>query len=77
MTDRSPKVADQAPVGPRDVGDEPHGTGPDEHEAQAGVGHDDHGAEPLGPVDVYAWGALAGGIALGLAVALCVALAVA
>lgn len=35
-------------------------------------GHDDHGhdAEPLGPIDVAAWGAGALGLLAGLAVAL-------
>ena len=69
-------MSEQPPVGPRDVGDEPHRTG-EEHDGRGAGGHDDHGSEALGPVDVYAWGALAGGIALGLVVAVCVALAVA
>jgi hypothetical protein len=57
---------------PGDVADEPHGPG-DHGEDH---GHDDHAdmTEPLGPLDVQAWGALAGGIALGLAVAACIAL---
>ena len=40
-------------------------------------GHDDHahGEEPLGPIDVAAWGAGALGIALGVVVAVCFALA--
>ena len=58
---------------PGDVADEPHGTSDhgDDH------GHDDHADadEPLGPIDVSAWGALVGGIALGLIVALCIAFA--
>lgn len=70
-------MSEQPPVGPRDVGDEPHRAGDDAHDGHAASGHDEHGAEALGPVDVYAWGALAGGIALGLVVAFCVALAVA
>ena len=42
-------------------------------------GHDDHGhvEEPLGPVDVAAWGAGVLGVAIGLAVALCFVLATA
>jgi hypothetical protein len=40
-------------------------------------GHDDHGhaPEPLGPVDVRAWGTGVLGVALGLAVALAFAVA--
>ena len=45
-----------------------------EHVGHADVaGHAAHGAEestPLGPIDIYAWGAGILGIALGLAVAL-------
>jgi hypothetical protein len=39
-------------------------------------GHDDHahGEEPLGPIDVAAWGAGVLGILLGVAVAVCFAL---
>ncbi len=39
-------------------------------------GHDDHahGEEPLGPIDVAAWGAGLLGLAAGLIVALCFAL---
>jgi hypothetical protein len=57
---------------PGDIADEPHG--PDDHGETHG--HDDHahGSEPLGPIDVQAWGALAVGIGLGLIVAICVAL---
>jgi hypothetical protein len=42
-------------------------------------GHDDHahGEEPLGPIDVAAWGAGVLGIALGIVVAVCFALATA
>ena len=42
-------------------------------------GHDDHGhvEEPLGPVDVAAWGAGVLGVAIGLAVAVCFGLATA
>jgi hypothetical protein len=79
MTHHSPASSDEAthaaaePHHPGDVPDEPHGPGDhgEEH------GHDDHadGDAPLGPLDVEAWGALAGGIALGLAVAACIALA--
>ena len=40
-------------------------------------GHDDHahGEEPLGPVDVAAWGAAALGVVIGLAIAACFAVA--
>jgi hypothetical protein len=40
-------------------------------------GHDDHahGEEPLGPIDVFAWGAGAVGLVLGAVVAACFALA--
>lgn len=40
-------------------------------------GHDDHahGEEPLGPIDVQAWGAGIAGVLLGLAVAVAFALA--
>ena len=40
-------------------------------------GHDDHahGEEPLGPIDVAAWGAGALGILLGAVVAFCFAMA--
>jgi len=51
---------------------EPHGAGDhgDDH------GHDDHGHldEPLGPVDVAAWGVGILGVAVGLATAFCFAL---
>lgn len=53
--------ASDAMAGPHEAGD--HGT---DH------GHDDHAhgdGEPLGPVDVAAWGAGAIGIAAGLIVA--------
>jgi hypothetical protein len=42
-------------------------------------GHDDRGhvEEPLGPIDVAAWGAGVLGIAIGLAVAFCFVLATA
>jgi hypothetical protein len=42
-------------------------------------GHDDHAHadEPLGPIDVAAWGAGIIGIVIGLAVALCFVLATA
>jgi hypothetical protein len=42
-------------------------------------GHDDHahGEEPLGEVDVAAWGAGAVGVLIGLVVGLCFALATA
>jgi hypothetical protein len=56
---------------PGDVSDEPHGQ--DDHGEDHG--HDDHAdaSEPLGPIDVQAWGALVLGIGMGLAVAVCVA----
>lgn len=39
-------------------------------------GHDDHGhgEEPLGPIDVRAWGAAVLGLALGAVVAVCFAI---
>lgn len=42
-------------------------------------GHDDHahGDQPLGPIDVRAWGAGAVGVAVGLALTLCFVLATA
>jgi hypothetical protein len=42
-------------------------------------GHDDHAhdEEPLGPIDLAAWGAGALGVMVGVAVALCFALATA
>jgi hypothetical protein len=42
-------------------------------------GHDDHAhdEEPLGPIDIVAWGAGALGIGIGIVVALCFALATA
>lgn len=56
---------------PGDTDDEPHGS------ADHGTdhGHDDHAHadEPLGPIDVQAWGALMLGAALGLIVAVCIA----
>lgn len=61
--------ADDVPM----TGD-PHGTADhgDDH------GHDDHGhleeAEPLGPIDRRAWGALILGGALGLVVAVVIAI---
>ncbi|MBA3235778.1 MAG: hypothetical protein H0T59_07295 [Chloroflexi bacterium] len=47
----------------------------DDHED--GHGHDDHGQaeEPLGPIDVQAWGAGALGLVIGLAVTACFVLA--
>ncbi len=49
---------------------DPHG---DDH------GHGGHGSdeEPLGPIDVAAWGAGVLGVAIGLVVALCFVLATA
>lgn len=40
-------------------------------------GHDDHahGEEPLGPIDVAAWGAGALGVLVGVVIAACFALA--
>jgi hypothetical protein len=63
------------PNHPGDIDAEPHGSG--DHGADGG--HDDHAHEPvpLGPVDVFAWGAFVLGAGLGLAVALCIALATA
>jgi hypothetical protein len=54
---------------PGDLADEAHGS--DDHGETHG--HDDHAhaAEALGPVDVWAWGALAIGVSAGLLVALC------
>lgn len=42
-----------------------------------GHGHDDHGhaEEPLGPLDIQAWGAGALGVVIGLAVTTCFVLA--
>jgi hypothetical protein len=53
--------------------DEPHGAG--DHGGDHG--HDDHGHvdEPLGPIDVAAWGVGILGVAVGLATAFCFALA--
>ncbi len=51
----------------------PHGS-PDDHGGDHG--HDDHGhggGEPLGPVDLPAWGAAGLGIAAGLVVAIVMA----
>lgn len=66
-------MTEEAPHRPGDVADEPHATS-DQGDDN---GHDDHADadEPLGPIDVRAWGALVGGIALGLIVALCIAFA--
>lgn len=56
----------------------PHGSTADHGETH---GHDDHAhgleAEPLGPLDVAAWGAALLGIAAGLAVAIVLALSAA
>ena len=40
-------------------------------------GHDDHGhgEEPLGPIDIAAWGAGIVGVAVGVVIAACFALA--
>ena len=68
MTDDHTTVA-HVQVG---AGDEGHGAGDhgDDH------GHDDYGHldEPLGPVDVVAWGACILGVAVGLVTAFCFAL---
>lgn len=66
MTTRPDPHAGEAIVGP-------HGA-PDDHGGDHG--HDDHAHAddaPLGPVDLFAWGAGALGIAAGLAVALVMA----
>ena len=45
----------------------------DEHAAEDEDGHDDHGRgadSALGPINVPAWGAAAGGVLLGLLVVL-------
>ena len=76
MTDHAPASSVAAvdaatdPNHPGVVSDAPHGAA-DEGE---GGGHDDHDEEPLGPIDVQAWGALIAGAALGLAVAFCIAI---
>jgi hypothetical protein len=46
----------------------PHGTG-----GHADAGHDDHTnvSDPLGPIDLTAWGSGLAGIALGVVVAAC------
>lgn len=53
---------------------DPHG-GADDHGADHG--HDDHGhaEEPLGPVDVWAWGAGALGLLIAGVIVFCFALA--
>lgn len=61
------------PDHPGDAENAVHGAGDhgEEH------GQDDHGhaEEPLGPIDVIAWGSFVLGIGLGLVVAFCIALA--
>lgn len=49
------------------------------HEEAVAHGHDDHthDEEPLGPIDVAAWGAGALGVLLGAVVAICFVLATA
>ena len=44
----------------------------DEHASDDVHGHDDHGRKTseVGPIDVQAWGAAAGGVLLGLLVVL-------
>jgi hypothetical protein len=49
----------------------------DDHGDEHGHGDHGHGDEPLGPIDVAAWGAALLGIALGVVVAICFALATA
>ena len=61
MANTKPTRADEHMVGPHESADD-HG---EDH------GHDDHahgGGEPLGPIDVTAWGAALFGIVLGLVV---------
>jgi hypothetical protein len=48
-----------------------HETSPDDHAETHGPDDDAHGAAPLGPVDVQAWGALAIGVVAGLLIVLC------
>ena len=57
---------------------EPHGAAMPHGAADdiADHGEEDHGAAPLGPIDVEAWLAAALGVALGLVVALCLVIAV-
>lgn len=54
--------------------DHTDGDGPGHDE---GPGHDGHGhaEEPLGPIDIQAWGAGALGVVIGLAVTACFVLA--
>jgi hypothetical protein len=53
----------------RDMSADPHAT--DDHGDDHG--HDDHAhdEEPLGPIDLRAWGAAVLGVALGVATAAC------
>jgi hypothetical protein len=62
------------PHHPGDVEGETHGIG-DHGEAEGSEDHGHASEEPLGPIDLVAWGSFALGIGLGLAVALCIALA--
>jgi hypothetical protein len=59
--------------------DAPGHAGADDAHATDDHGHDDHAhaEEPLGPIDVAAWGAGLLGIVIGLAVAICFVLATA
>jgi hypothetical protein len=78
MTNHAPASFDEAinaatvPNHAGVVSDVPHGAADEGEEG----GHDDHAdaEEPLGPIDVQAWGALIAGAALGLAVAFCIAI---
>jgi len=50
---------------------EPNPAAPDHADAAAGNGDHGHAEEPLGPIDVQAWGALLLGVGAGLLVVLC------
>lgn len=72
--DPHPSDAMTGPHGADDHGVGDHGMG--DHGMGEGHGHDDHAhgdGEPLGPIDVTAWGAGVLGIAAGLVVAVCMA----
>lgn len=49
----------------------------DGHGDDDGHGDHGHGEEPLGPVDVFAWGAGVLGVVIGVVIAACFALATA
>lgn len=53
-----------------------HASTSTDERSQSETGHDAHGGEALGPVDVQAWGALLLGAGLGLVVAICVGLSI-